>query len=49
MYRLHPPVNWELINTSSVVNLITGRDQGVMPKKPVEKKTAPAPKTPAKT
>lgn len=48
LYRLHPPVNWELINTSSVVNLITGRDQGIMPKKPAEKKAAPAPKTPAK-
>jgi hypothetical protein len=48
IYRLHPPVNWELINTSSVVNLITGRDQGVMPKKPDEKKQTPAAKTPAK-
>ena len=49
IYRLHPPVNWELINTSSVVNLITGRDQGVMPKKPDEKKKVAAPKTPVKT
>ena len=49
IYRLHPAVNWELINTSSIVNLITGRDQGVMPKKPDEKKKAPAPKIPAKT
>ncbi len=48
IYRLHPPVNWELINTSSVVNLITGRDHGIMPKKPAEKKAAPVVKTPAK-
>jgi hypothetical protein len=48
IYRLHPAVNWELINTSSIVNLVTGRDQGVMPKKPDEKKKAPAAKTPTK-
>jgi hypothetical protein len=40
MYRIHPPVNWELINTSSLLNELTGRAHGVMPKKPAEKKPA---------
>ncbi len=50
MYKNHPPVNWELINTSSVVNEISGRAHGIMPKAPEKKApekkpaaTAPAP------
>ena len=51
MYRVHPPVNWELINTSSLLNELTGRAHGVGPKKPEEKKAAapaPAAKAPEK-
>jgi hypothetical protein len=51
IYRLHPAVNWELINTSSLLNELTGRAHGVGPKKPEEKKAAapaPAAKAPEK-
>jgi len=42
MYRNHPAVNWELNRTSSFVNLFSGRDHGVKPIKPEEKKPEPA-------
>jgi hypothetical protein len=29
IYQLHRPVDWRLINTSSFVNLLTGRDRGI--------------------
>ena len=47
IYRLHPAVNWELINTSSLLNELTGRAHGVKPTKPEEKKKEAAPVKPA--
>jgi hypothetical protein len=40
MYHVHPPVNWELINTSSVINEITGRAHGIPPTAPAKKPAA---------
>jgi hypothetical protein len=43
MYKNHAPVNWELINTSSFLNVFTGRDHGVKSHPPTEKKPAAKP------
>lgn len=34
MYQINRPVNWRLVNTSSWVNFITGRDIGILPAQP---------------
>ncbi len=47
IFQRNPPVNWQLINSSSWVNWLTGRDVGIPPK-PAPTKAAAA-KAPAKT
>ena len=42
MFEIHPAVNWQLVNSASWVNLITGRDAGIPPKPPEAKPKAAA-------
>ncbi len=45
IYHRNPPVNWQLINSASWVNWVTGRDVGIKPKAqtPLPKPHSPNP------
>ncbi len=53
MYHRNPPVNWQLINSASWVNYVTGRDVGIRPQSaqkasPPQNVKTPDPQPPGK-
>lgn len=49
IYQIHRPVNWQLYqNSSSWINMLTGRDVGIKPTPPEKAKEVKTPATPPK-